>query len=97
MCTHFSCVIAVNFDFKVSHLAVALGCAAVVSGARLLLLQRWQAFAEATDKSNQQVLQNLAPFDLLWVSFLPGISEELLFRGALIPSLYPDWCEVVPS
>ena len=86
-----SSVAAVEFDFHASHVAVALGCAAAVSGARVLLLQRWPAFAEATDKSNQQVLQNLAPFDLLWVSFLPGISEELLFRGALIPSLYPDW------
>lgn len=86
-------MIAVNLNFNVSHMAVALGCAGAISGARLLLLQKWPAFAEATNKSNQQVLQNLAPFDLLWVSFLPGISEEFLFRGALIPSLYPDWCE----
>ncbi len=76
-------------------MAVALGCAAIISGARLMLLQKWPAFAEATDRSNQQVLQNLAPFDLVWVSFLPGVSEELLFRGALIPSLYPDWCVTV--
>ena len=40
-----------------------------------------------------------APADLLWVGALPGVSEELLFRGALIPAIYPDWCvrvHVVP-
>ncbi len=87
---------AVPDHVEVSHVAVALGCAAIISSARLLLLQKWPAFAEATDRSNQQVLQNLAPVDLVWVSFLPGVSEELLFRGALIPSLYPDWCVRTP-
>jgi len=38
-----------------------------------------------------QVLTPLAWYDLLWVAALPGISEELLFRGALIPALSPDW------
>lgn len=31
------------------------------------------------------------------VSFVPGISEELLFRGALIPALFTDWRGVVIS
>ena len=30
--------------------------------------------------------------DLLVVGGLPALSEELLFRGALIPAVYPDWC-----
>ena len=40
---------------------------------------------------NPQVLAPLAAADLLWVAALPAISEELLFRGALIPAVYPDW------
>ena len=39
-----------------------------------------------------QVLTPLSWPDLLWVAALPGMSEELLFRGALIPALFPDWC-----
>jgi len=38
-----------------------------------------------------QVLQELSSPDLLWVSFLPGFSEELLFSGALLPLLGADW------
>ena len=36
----------------------------------------------------------LAPLrgaDVLLVAALPAVSEELLFRGALIPAIYPDW------
>ena len=43
-----------------------------------------------------QVLANLSSADLLWVSFLPGFSEELLFRGALIPALGGGWCASLP-
>lgn len=38
-----------------------------------------------------QVLGPLGAPDLLWVAALPAVSEELLFRGALIPAVYPDW------
>lgn len=38
-----------------------------------------------------QVLAPLQWYDLLWVGGLPGLSEELLFRGALIPSVAADW------
>lgn len=38
-----------------------------------------------------QVLGPLGAADLVWVGALPAVSEELLFRGALIPAIYPDW------
>ena len=83
---------AVPDHLEASHTAVMLGTVTIVTAARQALLARWPAFAEATDRSNGQVLGNLGALDLLWVAALPGASEELLFRGALIPSLYPDWC-----
>jgi len=42
-------------------------------------------------EKRSQVLPSLSFSDLLTVSFIPGISEELLFRGGLIPSSFPDW------
>lgn len=38
-----------------------------------------------------QVLAPLSPADVLLVAGLPAVSEELLFRGALVPAIYPDW------
>eukprot|EP01018_Ginkgo_biloba_P024612 Gb_34786 [translate_table: standard] len=37
------------------------------------------------------VLRSLEIWDYALVSFLPGISEELLFRGALLPLIGLDW------
>ena len=82
---------------ELGHAAAMLACAGAVTAARQLLLQRWPAFAQATERSNAQILSSLGPLDLVWVAALPGVSEELLFRGALIPCLYPDWCAHAPA
>ncbi|MBA0837806.1 hypothetical protein Goarm_009927, partial [Gossypium armourianum] len=42
-----------------------------------------------------KVLSSLQPYDYLVVAFLPGMSEELLFRGALLPVLGFDWKSVI--
>lgn len=71
---------------------MALGVAAGVTGARVALLAAWPSFREANDRSNQQVLSPLqGPLDVAAVAVLPALSEELLFRGALLPTVYPDW------
>merc|ERR1711924_196216 len=67
---------------------VVLFVALVISLTRLVLLDKNVDFAYATQRSNDQILKPLTPWwDWLWLSFLSGISEEALFRGALIPVL----------
>jgi membrane protease YdiL (CAAX protease family) len=51
-----------------------------------------RAFCALTPTSTQQVLAPLSAADVVLVGALPAVSEELLFRGALIPAVYPDWC-----
>ncbi len=57
-------------------------------------MTRLHAFPVKLRMTYLQVLTPLSWPDLLWVAALPGISEELLFRGALIPALFPDWWEM---
>ncbi len=71
--------------------AVLLAAAGTVTAARAVLLATWGAFREATEWSNQQVLAPLGWPDVVLVALLTGGSEELLFRGALIPASFPDW------
>ncbi|RZC71256.1 hypothetical protein C5167_034439, partial [Papaver somniferum] len=42
-----------------------------------------------------QVLSQLEPLDYILVACLPGLSEELLFRGALMPLFGLDWKSVL--
>jgi len=64
-----------------------------VTGARFLLLQVWPGFRDATETANRQVLTPLKdkPVDVAVVGALPAVAEEMLFRWALVPAIYPDW------
>ncbi|KAJ0815341.1 putative CAAX prenyl protease 2 [Helianthus annuus] len=79
------CSSEISFNFEIWHLQVIAGLVILISCSRLLLLKTWSDFAESSEASNQQVLTSLEPLDYTIVAFLPGISEELLFRGALLP------------
>lgn len=81
----------------VQQLGVMLAAAAAVTGARFVLKQQWGEFREATDRSNQQVLSSLGWPDVVLVALLSGVSEELLFRWALISGTWPDARGVVLS
>ncbi|KAL9423772.1 hypothetical protein AB3S75_035791 [Citrus x aurantiifolia] len=85
----------VSFDFELWHLELITGLVVLVSSCRYLLLKTWPDFAESSEAANQQVLTSLEPLDYLVVAFLPGISEELLFRGALLPLFGMDWRSVL--
>uniref|UniRef100_A0A2P2K5Q0 CAAX prenyl protease 2/Lysostaphin resistance protein A-like domain-containing protein n=1 Tax=Rhizophora mucronata TaxID=61149 RepID=A0A2P2K5Q0_RHIMU len=77
------------------HLELVMGLVILVSSSRYLLLRTWSDFAESTEAANQQVLTSLQPLDYIVVSLLPGISEELFFRGALLPLCGMDWKSVL--
>ncbi|PRQ40064.1 putative CAAX amino terminal protease [Rosa chinensis] len=79
------CSLEVSFDFEVWHLQLIAGLVILISSSRYILLKTWPEFAESSNAANQQVLTSLQPLDFIIVAFLPGVSEELLFRGALQP------------
>ncbi|GJS62161.1 E3 ubiquitin protein ligase AIRP2 [Tanacetum coccineum] len=79
------CSSEISFDFEIWHLQLITGLVILISSSRFLLLKTWSDFAESSEASNQLVLTSLELLDYAFVAFLPGISEELLFRGALLP------------
>lgn len=81
----------VSFDFEVWHLELIIGLVVLISFSRYTLLKTWADFAESSEAANRQVLTSLEPLDYVIVAFLPGISEELLFRGGLLPLLGLNW------
>ncbi|GAQ79395.1 hypothetical protein KFL_000290450 [Klebsormidium nitens] len=62
-----------------------------VSAVRWLLLATWKEFRESSEASNRQLLTSLELPDVFLLGLLPGLSEELLFRGFLVPAVSPDW------
>ncbi|KAK8643483.1 hypothetical protein V6N13_012779 [Hibiscus sabdariffa] len=89
------CSMEVSFGFEMWHLELITGLVMVISSCRYILLKTWPNFSESSETANKQVLSSLQPYDYLVVAFLPGMSEEFLFRGALLPVFGFDWKSVL--
>ncbi|XP_057949435.1 uncharacterized protein LOC131144672 isoform X1 [Malania oleifera] len=89
------CSTEISFEFEMWHLQLIAGLVLMVSSCRYLLLKTWPDFAESSEAANRQVLSSLEPLDYILVAVLPGVSEELLFRGALLPLFGANWISVL--
>ncbi|KAJ3683169.1 hypothetical protein LUZ60_013396 [Juncus effusus] len=81
----------ISFGFETWHAGLVLGQVTLISSSRFILLKAWPDFAKSSEAANQQILSSLEPLDLVVIAFLPGISEEFLFRGGLMPLFGLDW------
>ncbi|XP_020110092.1 uncharacterized protein LOC109725346 [Ananas comosus] len=81
----------IAFGFEMWHIELIVGLVILISTSRFILLKIWPDFSESSDAANQQILSSLQPLDYVVVAFLPGISEELLFRGGLMPLFGLNW------
>jgi membrane protease YdiL (CAAX protease family) len=52
-----------------------------------LVYRLWPAYRQSADFYLQLVLTPLVLPDLIWLGLLPGMSEELLFRGVMLPAV----------
>jgi uncharacterized protein len=62
-----------------------------------LLYQFWPQYRISADWYLNFILKPLLWPDLLWLGLLPGLSEELLFRGVMLPALGLDWFGLLAS
>jgi len=74
-------------------LGIALGITALSS----LVYRLWPAYRKSADYYLQLVLKPLVLPDLIWLGLLPGMSEELLFRGVMLPAVGLNTTGVVAS
>ncbi|MEB3173637.1 MAG: type II CAAX endopeptidase family protein [Cyanobacteriota bacterium] len=65
----------------------SLGLALVIVLASGVIYRLWPAYRQSADRYLELVLTPLTWPDLLWLGLLPGLSEELLFRGVMLPAL----------
>ncbi|KYC35662.1 abortive phage infection protein [Scytonema hofmannii PCC 7110] len=66
-------------------LGVFLGlCITILSG---IVYRLWTPYRRSANYYLEMVLRPLALPDIIWLGLLPGLSEELLFRGVMVPAL----------
>lgn len=68
-------------------LSMGVGLAITITAASSLVYRFWPAYRRSADFYLEFVLKPLLLPDLIWVGLLPGLSEELLFRGVMLPAI----------
>ncbi|NJL21576.1 MAG: CPBP family intramembrane metalloprotease [Leptolyngbyaceae cyanobacterium SM1_3_5] len=63
--------------------AIGLG----ISGASSVVYRFWQSYRQSADYYLTLIVSPLVWLDLMWLGLLPGMSEELLFRGVMLPAI----------
>jgi uncharacterized protein len=76
-------------------LGIAIGFG--LTGLSSIVYAVWATYRESADFYLAMVLKPLAIPDLIWLGLLPGLSEELLFRGVMLPALGLDPIGIVLS
>ncbi|WP_443029017.1 lysostaphin resistance A-like protein [Spirulina sp. CS-785/01] len=74
-------------EFTLPAVLLGIGLALGIAAISALVHRLWPAYRRSADFYLQLVIKPLIWPDLIWLGLLPGLSEELLFRGVMLPAL----------
>ncbi len=83
----FGSVSLLNLSWNLIDLLKGIGLGLTITAASSLVYRLWPAYRRSADFYLEFVLKPLILLDIIWVGLLPGLSEELLFRGVMLPAL----------
>lgn len=83
---HFGSVSLLPLKWSATVLPVGIGLGLGITAGSSLVYRFWAAYRHSADFYLEFVLKPLVLLDIIWVGLLPGLSEELLFRGVMLPA-----------
>lgn len=90
-------VTLLKLEFSTDAYLMGVGLAGGIVLASSIIYRLWPAYRKSADGYLEMVIRPLVWPDLIWLGLLPGLSEELLFRGVMIPALGFDLVAVIVS
>ena len=84
---HLSSVTLLPLQSTSESILLGLGIALGITGASGVVYRLWPAYRQSADYYLELVLKPLVLPDIIWLGLLPGMSEELLFRGVMLPAV----------
>ena len=86
-----------SWELNQRELLLGVGLGFAITALSGVAYRVWTAYRKSVDYYLEVVLRPLALPDLIWLGLLPGLSEELLFRGVMLPALGLDHVAVIVS
>ena len=83
--------------FDTQALIWSFGLAVGITIASSIVYRLWAAYRNSADIYLELVVKPLVWADLIWLGLLPGLSEELLFRGVMLPAFGLNLFAVIVS
>lgn len=94
---HWSNIILFKWRWHEQDLLLGIGLGLIITILSSLAYRFLPNYRKSADYYLEMVLKPLAMPDLIWLGLLPGLSEELLFRGVMLPALGADHLAVIVS
>lgn len=94
---YFGSIKILDVHFTLQAVGLSLALAGGISLGSGILYRIWPAYRHSADIYLELVIKPLVWPDLIWLGLLPGLSEELLFRGVMLPALGLDLTAVIVS
>jgi len=88
-------LIPVKFNLHDFSIGVLIAIAIILASS--ILTRVWEDYRHSAEKYLNLIISPLILADLIWVGLLPGLSEELLFRGVMLPAFGYDWLALILS
>ncbi len=87
VCLRFGNFSLMSWHWNERQLLLGVGLGLTITGMSGLAYQLCSPYRKSANYYLEMVLKPLAMPDLIWLALLPGLSEELLFRGVMLPAL----------
>jgi uncharacterized protein len=88
-------MLPLQFDTHALIWSISLALGIIVASS--IIYRLWSAYRHSADIYLELVVKPLVWTDLIWLGLLPGLSEELLFRGIMLPAFGLNLVAVIIS
>ncbi|MBF2016604.1 MAG: CPBP family intramembrane metalloprotease [Rivularia sp. T60_A2020_040] len=97
LCLEFGNFYLMSWHWNQKEFLIGVGLGLTITGLSSLAYRFFPVYRQSANYYLEIVLKPLALPDLIWLGLLPGLSEELLFRGVMLPALGFNHLAVIVS
>lgn len=94
---YFGSFATLPMTWQLQNAVLGIGIGLGITAASAVIYQLWPQYRLSASLYLQLVIQPLVWTDLIWLGLLPGLSEELLFRGVIFPWVGLNWVGLILS